>query len=93
MPLVWILFAAFIGAYLVKIVFRVFAALGIGIIVYKGGTALVEALQTKIGSNFGGLPADILQIFGLMKIDVAITMILSAYIFGVVINGFRWVKK
>ena len=93
MPLVWILFATFVGTYIVKIVFRVFAAIGIGIIVYKVGSQFVVTMSQQIQGQFGGLPSDALALLGIMKIDIAITMILSAYVTKFVLNCFKWVKK
>lgn len=79
MPLIiGALISALINAlrtYLPGIVGRVLLALGIG---FATHTLAMPALLGMIQTRVSGLPAVLLQYFGALGIDVAITIILSA---------------
>lgn len=61
-----------------ELVLRVVVALGFGLITTYGIYALFDQIKTHFSAQFTGLPADVLAILGIMQIDVAFTMILSA---------------
>jgi len=70
-----------------SIVGRVLISLGIGFVTYSGIDFLLNALKTQVVSGFGGLPATAVGILGLMKVDVAISIIFSALLARLVLNG------
>jgi hypothetical protein len=69
----------FFGAFLGKMVYRVMFALGIGFVTYNGIDVLFGYLESEIYSNFGHLTDYALYTAQLLKLDVVITVILSAY--------------
>lgn len=69
----WIV-AAF-GASAGGLIFKALAALGIG---YASYTFLVPEFKAGIASQFAGIPSEVRLALGLMKIDIFITMVLSA---------------
>lgn len=66
---------------------RVLAALGIGMLTFTGFQVSVNAAKSYVQSNFGGLPADVVHILGLMKFDVAVNIVFAAVITRAVIAG------
>lgn len=69
----WIV-AAF-GASMGGLLFKALAALGIG---YASYTFLVPEFKSAISNQFSGIPGEVRAALGMMKIDVFITMVLSA---------------
>lgn len=69
------------------LVIKALVTLGIGIVTFVGVDALVSAALNEIVSRFSGLPAAVAQIAGLLGVDVAITIILSAYSIRLVLAG------
>lgn len=69
-PIAGILIGVIIAA-----VFRILLALGIGFVAF---TVALPNMYTFIQGYFNGMPPDYLSIVGMLKIDIAITMILSA---------------
>lgn len=72
--------AAYVGAALIaSIVARILLALGIGVVIYTGSEDFFNAVQNQVLTQWQGLPADFAAIFGLLGIDVLISLIFSAY--------------
>mgnify|MGYP000255009981 CR=1 FL=1 len=69
----------FITIILSSLIIRVVIALGVGIIVYSGIDAGLDAAQTYIETEWSGLPAYMLQLLGILQLDTAIAIILAAY--------------
>ena len=69
----------FFGAFLGKMVYRVMFALGIGFVAYNGIEVLFGYLENEIYSNMGNLTDYALYTAQLLKLDVVITILLSAY--------------
>lgn len=78
---------SFLSTILGPLVVRVLAAVGIGMVTFAGFQLTVEAAKNYVRSNFAGLPADIAQILGLLKVDVAINIVFAAVITRAVIAG------
>lgn len=89
MPAILVPIAVFLAQIFKPLVARVLAALGMGLITYQGVTALTDQLRQAIGERFGGLAEDIAAIVGMLGIDTAMTIILSAYLAVLTINGIR----
>lgn len=69
-------FLSTVGAPLVK---KVLVALGIGTVTMIGLTALSTAAKGFITAQVGGMPADVVQLLGVIKFDVAVNIIFSAF--------------
>lgn len=66
---------------------KILTALGIGMLTFTGFQVSVTAAKNYVQSNFGGLPADVVHILGLMKFDVAVNIVFAAVITRAVISG------
>lgn len=80
---------AFIKTAIVPIIFYILAAVGIGLVTYQGMDLLFNALQSEVQSRLSGLPSDMVQILGLLKIDVAIQIIFASYVSALTFKGFK----
>ena len=70
-----------------SIVGRVLIALGIGYVSYTGISALLTVIKGQVIAQLTGAPATIVAIMGLLKIDVAVSVIFSALAARLVIQG------
>jgi hypothetical protein len=61
-------------------VIKVLTAFGIGIITFTTVKASFDFLVVEIQSSYGGLPGDMLQIFGLYSIHEALGIVLGAMV-------------
>jgi hypothetical protein len=55
------------------------ATLGVGFITYTGFGILLDEIYSQFVTYFTALPTEILQIMGLMKLDICLNIIFSAY--------------
>ena len=67
------------GAALPEIIRRVLFSLGIGAVVFLGMGALLSQLQTLALGELSGMGQMALQIAGILNIDVAFNIVMSAY--------------
>ncbi|AMC34251.1 DUF2523 domain-containing protein [Janthinobacterium sp. B9-8] len=78
---------------------RALIAFGVGVVSYGGIHKLLENIKLDIIQNIKDVPVQILQIMGLLKIDVCISILLSAITVNLVIKGLtggvlrKWVTK
>lgn len=76
---------------------RVLIALGIGVVSYSGIQVGLSYAENLIWTNMGALPSAVLQLVGYMRLDDAISLIISAVMARLTINGLtggalkRWV--
>lgn len=68
-----------LSRYAVQLVVKILVSLGIGITSYSGFNLLTDNITNGVVNNINSLPPEMLQLFGLAKVDVAITIIISAY--------------
>lgn len=68
----------FLSSSLGPLVTRVLAALGIGTVSFTGVNAMMNQAKSFVLGNFSGLGADVAQLMGLFKFDVAINIVLAA---------------
>ncbi|WP_161490995.1 DUF2523 domain-containing protein [Pseudomonas sp. TCU-HL1] len=54
---------------------------------YIGITALLSTVRTYLLGSITGMPADVLAVMGLIKLDVAINIVLSAVTARAVLSG------
>lgn len=74
MPAIFLFLSAIVG----PLVAKVLTSLGMGAVTYIGITVLLSAVRTYLIGSVTGLPADLLAILGLFKLDVAVNIMLSA---------------
>ena len=70
-----------------SIVGRVLIALGIGYVSYSGLSALLDGLKSQVIGYLTGAPAQVVAIMGLLKVDVALSVIFSAYAARLILAG------
>lgn len=66
---------------------RALIALGIGYVSYTGINALLGWIKSQVISYLVGAPATVVAIMGLLKIDVALSIIFSAFAARLVLQG------
>lgn len=82
-----------------SLVLRVLVSLGIGVVAYKGMTTSLDWLKDQAVASVSGLPADVLGIMSTLKVGNCISIIFSAILARLIIQGFtgdtvkRWVTK
>ena len=70
-----------------SVVGRVFAAIGMGLVVYVGMGATLDVLKNTGINAFTSLPPEISQIFGLLRLGEAFSMIASTVTIKLVAGG------
>jgi len=65
--------------FIVSLIGRVVVSLGLGFATYIGFETFIDFVAAEIASSFASLPSEVSAFVGLTKIDVAASMILSAY--------------
>ena len=82
-----------------SLVLRVITSLGIGVVAYSGMSTTLDWLKGEVITSAAGLPADLLGMMATMKIGASISVIFSAMLARLIINGMsgdtvkRWVTK
>lgn len=69
------------------------AGVSVAYISYQGLDTLLETIVDQIKDKFSGLPADTLSLLGIAKVDVAITVIASAYAMRLTLLGYGKGRK
>lgn len=99
MPLI----IAAIGGMLINLVGtlvgRVLIALGISVVTYSGFSATIDWMKSEAVGALFGLPADVVGMLSTMKVGVSISIVSSALLARLVLNGLtgdtvrKWVGK
>lgn len=76
-------------ASLIPLVKMVLKALGIGVVSYVGINLVLTEATDVIMVNLLGLPIELQQILGLLKLDIAINIILSAITTKITLSGIN----
>lgn len=74
MPAVFLFLSSIVGPLAAKIL----TALGIGAVTFVGITALLATVKSYLIGSMTGMPADVLAVLGLIKVDIAVNIMLSA---------------
>jgi hypothetical protein len=72
-----------------SLVGRVLVSLGIGYATFTGINTMISAVQTYALSQINSLPSDALILAGRMRVGVAISMIFSALVMRMALNGLQ----
>lgn len=89
MPALFVPIGVFIAAILSGVIARVLLTLGLGIATYYGVQTLIDKLNNYVAGAFGNVGSDVVQIVGLLGLDEAMTVMLSAYVAVLTINGIQ----
>ena len=82
MPIFGVLVNFLIGGLAISLptlIRRLLWSLGIGAVVFTGMNLVLNQLATLALNQFNGIPAVPLQVMGILNIDTAFSMIISAY--------------
>lgn len=85
MPAIFLFLSSIVGPLAAKIL----TSLGIGAITYVGITALLAAVRVQLLGSVTGMPADVLALFGLIKLDIAVNIMLSAVAARAALSGMN----
>lgn len=80
MALPALIFLGGLSAIIVHLCVKVLFALGIGYVTFNGVNTLMDYARNQLQSYIGALPPEMLQIVGLMNIDIYINMVISAMV-------------
>lgn len=72
---------------IVPLLVKVFISFGVGFVTYTGLSAAMDTAFDLISTQLNAAPVELVQMLGLMKVDVYISMIFSAYTAKLVIGG------
>lgn len=75
-----------IGAAIGSVIFRIFAAIGLGVYTYKGLDVVLRNAFQQIEGYANALPVELLNIFAIAQVDTALTIIASAMLSSVAIK-------
>lgn len=81
MPALVAALTGLIKALTVGLVLKTLLRLGLGITTFVGVLAFVEYGRDQIMATYGELPADVLTLLSIARIDFALSIILSAIVF------------
>jgi hypothetical protein len=85
MPAIFLFLSSIVGPLAAKIL----TSLGIGAVTYVGITALLATVRSELLGSVTGMPADVLMLFGLIKLDIAINIMLSAVAARAALSGMN----
>lgn len=97
MPLIVVYLLGALGPLLLSVAGRVLVALGISVITFAGVDLALNALKADVLAQFGTLPAQVVTVLYLTRVDQAVNLIFSALVGSVAIQGLqgavrRWTK-
>src|SRR5688572_20560336 len=90
LPLAPLVISSIIGALVSAVgtlVGRVLVSLGIGYVTYTGVDASMTWAKTQFLNGVAGLPPEAVQIMGLLKVGICVSMLLSALTARMVLAG------
>lgn len=98
MPAAFIWILGGLGPILQSVVGRVLLALGVGIVTFGGVDLALDQFRTKVFTELAGLPAIMLDVLSLLRVDQAILTIFSALAGALAVRGVngavsKWVLK
>lgn len=66
---------------------RILVSLGVGFVSFTGISATLDWLKGQVISNMGALPQVAVEVMGLMKADVCVSILFSAVAARLLLNG------
>lgn len=89
MPALIGLFLRMVGLSIVPLGWKLLRGLGFAAITYVGIEAGLDQAKNYAFSQLGGLPADWLAVLGMLKIDVCMNILFSAYVARALLSGMN----
>jgi len=74
----WMRIALFLVGIVLPLVYRLFAGLGLGFVVFMGVGQLLSGIEGYVKSLFGQVPDKIFTILGMAQVDIAINIMFAA---------------
>lgn len=78
LPVVAAFMAGVLGMALSGMVTRIITGLGISVVTYAGAAIVTDYMVNQLVASLQSLPSQVIQIAGLMKLDVALNIIFGA---------------
>lgn len=89
MPLVLQMFFRLLGASIVPLAWKLLAGVGFGVVAFTGVSVLMDQAKAYVFDQVLSLPTEWVQLFGLLKVDVCINLMFSAYVARAVLWGMN----
>lgn len=68
---------------------RAMLFLGLSFVTYQGFDTFLQSAQADIWANFGQMPADVLGLLGVLKVDLDVSILISAVTTRLVLKGMQ----
>lgn len=82
----------FLSTAIVPLVKKVLSALGIGAVTYVGINFVIDQAKAQMMAQLTGVSADVAQIMGMFKFDVAVNIVFAAVTTRIVLSGVNKVS-
>lgn len=83
----WVFLFQFLMIVIVPLIWMALKAIGIGFVTYTGMNFLMDNAINMFYQRIGEMPQAMVQIFGILDIDVAFNIIVSAFAIRAAMNG------
>jgi hypothetical protein len=83
------LFLAFLGVYLIPWLISIAKGLGVGYVTYELGSYALDTLFGYLKDQFAGMPAEMISMLSIAKVDEAISIIFAAFAAKLFLAGFH----
>lgn len=82
-------FLRMVGLSIVPLGWKLLRGLGFAAVSYVGVEALLSQAKTYVFSQIGSMPAQYLAVLGMLKIDVCLNILFSAYVARAILGGMN----
>lgn len=80
MPAILVWLIGGLAVMLERLVPRILFALGVGFVTYAGVDAALDLLMDNVIARLGELPATVISVLSLCKVDAGLTLVFSSYL-------------
>ena len=96
------LFLRMVGLSIVPLGWKLLRGLGFAAVSFVGIKAVLDEAKKYAFSQLGGLPGDWISVLGMLKVDICLNILFSAYVARAVLRGmngagkqssFKWTPK
>jgi hypothetical protein len=88
MPALIAVFLRLVGYAIVPLGWKLLRGLGFTAVSYVGLSAALDKIKDLVMANFTSVPVEVINVLGLLKIDVCFNIILSALVARTLLRGF-----
>ena len=89
MPALIGIFLRMVGLSIVPLGWKLLRGLGFAAVSYVGVDALLNQAKSYVFSQIGSMPAQYLGVLGMLKIDVCLNILFSAYVARAILGGMN----